>query len=184
MLCQIQPSTDLFGLPLPSNDPGFVTVLIIHILLSFGAVLFGLVAMLKDKHSLAHSRFGKLYYWAIISAFVTVIILAVIRWPHNSHLLVIGTLTAVLVFAGRRLAQKKRPKWPRLHTICMGCSYILLLTGFYVDNGEHLPFWNHFPKCFFYIFPTLVGVPIIAVVLRRHPLTRRQTRHSPKHVSE
>lgn len=144
MLSQVQPASDLFGLPLPSDDRGFVIVIIVHILLSFAAVLFGLVTMLKDKNSPAHSRFGKLYYWTIIAAFVTVIILTVIRWPHNNHLLLIGTTTTVLVFAGRKTAQNKRPKWARLHTICMGCSYILLITGFYVDNGEHLPFWRQF----------------------------------------
>lgn len=172
MLSQIQPESDLFGLPLPSNDRAFVTIVIIHIVLSFGAVIFGLFAMLKDKNSSAHSRFGKLYYWSIMSAFVTVIILVVIRWPHNNHLFFIGTLTAILVFTGRRIAQIKKTKWARLHTICMGCSYILLLTGFYVDNGEHLPFWNQFPQWFFYIFPASVGVPIILMVLRKHPLTR------------
>lgn len=173
MLSQIQPESDLLGLPLPSNDQGFVIVVIIHILLSFGAVLFGLVAMLKDKNSPAHSRFGKLYYWSIMSAFVTVIILVIIRWPHNNHLFFIGTFTAVLVSAGRKLAQIKKPKWARLHTICMGCSYILLLTGFYVDNGEHLPFWKQFSQWFFYVFPALIGVPIILLVLRKHPLTKK-----------
>lgn len=172
MLSQIQQNSELFGLPLASDNRGFVTLIIIHILLSLGAVLSGLIAMLKDKNSRAHSIFGKLYYWSIISAFVTVIALVVIRWPHNNHLFLIGTVTTVLVFAGRRLARNKKAKWARLHTICMGCSYILLLTGFYVDNGEHLPFWKQFPQWFFYIFPALIGVPIIALVLKRHPLTR------------
>jgi hypothetical protein len=36
-----------------------------------------------------------------------------------------------------------------LHTICMGASYILLLTGFYVDNGKNLPFWKMSPGWFF-----------------------------------
>lgn len=173
MLCQIQPKSDLFGIPLPSDDPGFIAVIVVHILLSFSAVLFGLAAMLKDKNSQGHRGFGKLYYWAILSAFATVIILAALRWPHNNHLLVIGLLTTILVLTGRRLARHKTSDWARFHTICMGASYILLLTGFYVDNGEHLPFWKQFPQWFFYFFPALIGIPIIAFVLKRHPLTRR-----------
>lgn len=172
MIGQIQPTPDLFGLPLPSDDRGFVTVIAIHIILSLGAVVFGLLAMLKDKNSPAHSRFGKLYYWSITSAFVTVIGLAVMRWPHNNHLLLIGATTTILVYAGRRLAQNKRPKWTRLHTIFMGGSYVLLLTGFYVDNGQNLPFWNQFPQWFFWIFPAAIGIPMILYVVRKHPLNR------------
>lgn len=173
MLAQVKPEPDLFGLPLPSDDPTFVAVLVVHILLSFCAVVFGLVAMLKDKNSRGHSFFGKLYYWSIISAFVTVLILVALRWPHNNHLLLIASFTTILVFTGRRFAKHKTGTWARFHTICMGSSYILLLTGFYVDNGEHLPFWKLFPQWFFYVFPALIGTPIITFVLRKHPLTRR-----------
>jgi uncharacterized membrane protein len=172
MLSQIQSKTELLGLPLPSDDPAFITVIVIHIGLSLGAVIVGLVAMLKDKNSKGHSTFGKLYYWLILMAFSTVIILAIQRWPHNNHLLFIGAITTGFVLTGGKLAQDKPSKWARWHTILMGGSYILLLTGFYVDNGEHLPFWKQFPQWFFYIFPAMVGIPIIVFVLRRHPLTR------------
>lgn len=108
MLAQIKPESDLFGLPLPSDDPVFIGVIVIHILLSFCAVVFGLAAMLKDKNSRGHSMFGRLYYWSIISAFVTVLILVALRWPHNNHLLLIGALTVVLVFTGRRFAKHRQ----------------------------------------------------------------------------
>jgi len=172
MFSQIQPKNDLFGLPLPSDDPAFIAVILIHILLSFCAVLAGLAGMFMNKNSRRHATFGKLYYWFILLAFVTVIILAILRWPHNNHLLLIGAMTTLFVLIGRKLAQDKRSKWARWHTILMGGSYILLLTGFYVDNGEHLPFWKQFPQWFFYILPAMVGIPIIVFVLRRHPLTR------------
>lgn len=172
MLIEIQPEADLFGIQLPSTDQDFLIVVVVHILLSLTAVLCGLAAMLKTKSSKGHSKFGTTYYWCILSAFVTVIILSIIRWPHNNHFLVIGLLTAILVLIGRRMAKLKTPSWPRLHTICMGSSYILLLTGFYVDNGKNLPFWNQFPQWFFWIFPAIIGIPIILYVLRKHPLNR------------
>lgn len=145
MLNEIQPRPDLFGIPLPSNDPSFLVTVVVHILLSLTAVVSGLIAMLKNKNLKGHSKFGMIYYWTIISAFVTVIILAIMRWPDNNHLLIIGILTVILVFVGRRMTKLKTPHWPRLHTICMSSSYILLLTGFYVDNGKNLPLWNRFP---------------------------------------
>jgi hypothetical protein len=95
MFSQIQPKNDLFGLPLPSDDPAFIAVILIHILLSFCAVLAGLAGMFMNKNSRRHATFGKLYYWFILLAFVTVIILAILRWPHNNHLLLIGAMTTL-----------------------------------------------------------------------------------------
>lgn len=54
----------------------------------------------------------------------------------------------------------------------MGASYILLMTGFYVDNGKNLPFWKLFPQWFFWVFPAVAGIPIIVFVLRNHPLNK------------
>jgi hypothetical protein len=55
----------------------------------------------------------------------------------------------------------------------MGLSYVRLLTGFYVDNGKNLPFWRMFPEWVFYIFPAIVGIPIILKILVTHPLNKR-----------
>lgn len=172
MFGEIQPQLDLFGIPWPSNDRNFPIVIVIHILLSLTAVICGLGAILKNKTSKGHYAFGKIYYWSILAAFVTVITMAIMRWPYNNHLFLIGLLTVILVFVGRRIARIKRPRWSRLHTVCMGGSYILLITGFYVDNGKNLPFWKLFPQWFFWIFPAVVGIPIILYVLKKHPLNR------------
>ena len=172
MFVQVQQETDLLGIPLPSNEPAFVLVIIIHIALSLVAVISGIVAMSKEKNAHGHATFGRIYYWSICLAFATVLVLSIMRWPHNIHLLSIGIATTILVLIGRNLAETKKKNWARLHTICMGGSYILLLTGFYVDNGKNLPFWNQFPQWFFWFFPATVGIPIIVRVLKKHPLTR------------
>jgi hypothetical protein len=57
--------------------------------------LAGLAGMFMNKNSRRHATFGKLYYWFILLAFVTVIILAILRWPHNNHLLLIGAMTTL-----------------------------------------------------------------------------------------
>jgi len=168
----MEESTDLFGIPVPSTDRFFLTFVVIHILISFVCVISGFLAMLANKGGERHSISGKIYFWSMLSAFVTVVALSIMRWPHNIHLLGIGILAATSVYLGWRFAKKQSKKWTRPHTILMGSSYVLLLTGFYVDNGKNLPFWKLFPAWFFWIFPAAVGLPIILNVLKKHPLNR------------
>ena len=163
-------ATNLFGIPVPSTDPVFLMFVVVHIAISLVAVISGLLAMFSEKTSTRHRKNGRVYFWSISTSFITVVILSFMRWPHNTHLLTIGILTFALTFLGRKLAKVKSSGWTRLHTICMGLSYVLLLTRFYVDNGMNLPFWRMFPMWFFYVFPSLVGIPIIIRVLRTHPL--------------
>ena len=169
----MQETTDLFGIPVPSRDPVFVGFVIIHILISLVCVISGLGAMVAEKGGKTHTRFGKLYLWAMIAAFISVTILSVMRWPHNVHLLMIGIFAVASTYGGYRLVKTRRENRTRLHTILMSSSYVFLLTGFYVDNGKHLPFWKLFPQWFFWVFPAAVGVPIVLYVLKRHPLNRR-----------
>jgi uncharacterized membrane protein len=167
-------TTDLFGIPIPSRDPVFLAFVVVHIAISFAAVISGLLAMLSEKTSSTHRINGRVYFWSISTSSVTVAILSLMKWPDNIHLLIIGLLTLSLTVVGRQLSKIKSVRWTRLHTICMGLSYVLLLTGFYVDNGKNLPFWRMFPLWFFYVFPSGVGIPIIIRVLKTHPLNRRQ----------
>ncbi len=169
----MEESTDIFGIPVPSTDPTFLRFVVVHILISLVAVVSGLVAMLSDKGKRRHSTYGKLYFWSMLFSFCTVIILSVMRWPHNIHLLSIGILAIGSTMVGYWLAKNRMLNWTRYHTICMGASYILLMTGFYVDNGKNLPFWRLFPQWFFWVFPAVVGVPIIIYALRTNPLNRR-----------
>jgi len=41
--------TDLFGIPVPSTDPVFIFIIIIHIGIGLLCVVSGLVAMLSEK---------------------------------------------------------------------------------------------------------------------------------------
>jgi uncharacterized membrane protein len=173
--------TTLLGIPIPSDDKVFIGILLVHIFFGLVCVLSGLVAMVSNKTRSIHPLVGKIYYFSMVLAFATVILLSIMRWPFNIHLLTIGTLTFSFAYLGRRLAHSRKPGWTRLHTICMGLSYILLLTGFYVDNGKNLPFWRQFPSLFFWVFPGIVGVPIIVYALLNHPMNRMdRSRENPK----
>lgn len=166
--------TIIFGLPVPSDNKLFLTIVVIHILLGIACVLSGLVAMLSNKKRGAHTMAGKIYYLGMLLMFFTVMPLSIMRWPFNTHLLILGALAFVFTWLGRRLAHYPKPGWTRLHTICMGSSYVFLLTAFYVDNGKNLPFWRQFPQWFFWIFPATIGIPLIIYTLLRHPLNRKR----------
>jgi uncharacterized membrane protein len=171
----MEATTDLFGIPVPSTNPVFLTFVVVHIIISLTCVVSGALAMFADKGGKRHSIYGKVYFWSMLSAFVTIVILSIMRWPHNIHLLSIGILAVSCVYLGWRLAKNQKKNWTRLHTILMGSSYIFLLTGFYVDNGKNLPVWRLFPQWFFWVFPAAVGIPIILRVLKTHPLNRTKS---------
>jgi hypothetical protein len=62
----------------------------------------------------------------------------------------------------------------------MAASYVLMLTAFYVDNGKNLPLWRELPQIAFWILPTLIAVPVILYVLRRHPIVIAYDRSKEK----
>ena len=162
-------TTDLFGIPVPSTDKAFLAFVLCHILIALAAVISGLFAMLTRKSNGIHAKAGRVYYWSMAISFGLIIILSVMRWPHNIHLLTIGILAFFSVHFGKRFAKNKNKS---THTVLMGLSYIFLLTGFYVDNGKNLPLWRLLPQWSFYALPAVVGIPIILRALYRHPLNK------------
>jgi hypothetical protein len=169
----MEETTYIFGIPVQSTDRFFLLFVVVHIVISFIAVISGLFAMLSDKGKGRHRYFGTAYFWSMLSSFCTIVILSIMRWPHNLYLLSIGVVAISSTLGGYWLAKRRTLNWPRYHTICMGASYILLMTGFYVDNGKNLPFWKLFPQWSFWVFPAVVGVPIIIYALRTNPLNRK-----------
>jgi len=169
----MEPTTDIFGIPVPSTEKSFLVIVVVHILISLSCVISGLVAMLTNKTGRVHPAAGKVYYYGMAGSFLTIIILAIMSWPRNTHLLIIGVIAFCCAKLGRDKAKKTNTKrWTRPHTLLMGFSYIFLLTGFYIDNGKNLPFWRQFPQLFFWVFPTIIGLPIILYVLKKHPLNK------------
>jgi hypothetical protein len=91
----------IFGIPIPSSSPIFLTILAVHVAAGLTCTVSGIVAMLAPKRP------------------------------------------------GRRLRASGGPFQARglgcRHVTGMAVSYILLLTGFYVDNGPNLPLWRSLP---------------------------------------
>jgi hypothetical protein len=162
--------TLLFGLPVPSSDPLFLAIVGVHILVGLASVITGAVAMLSIKRHGQHSNFGIAYFWCLTGVFVTMSALALMRWDEDYHLFIVGALSFGMAGSGRAVIQRRWRQWPRLHLTCMGASYILMLTAFYVDNGKNLPLWRELPEIAFWFIPTMIGTPIILYALWFHPL--------------
>ncbi len=163
----------VLGIPIPSSSPVFLTVVAVHVMAGLACVIAGAVAMLSAKRVGRHPSAGTVYYWNLVIVFVSMVILSMLRWPHDNHLLILGILSFAAGFIGRAARRHLWTGWPRIHMSGMGLSYILLLTAFYVDNGPSLPVWKNLPHWSYWLAPSLFGLPILLWALLRHPLVRR-----------
>jgi hypothetical protein len=166
-------TTVILGIEVPSTDPVFLTVVGFHIVAGLICVVSGAIAMLSHKQAGRHPAAGSVYYWSLSAVFITMTVLALMRWVENYHLFILGVLACAAASLGRTARRRRWQDWVRLHIGSMGASYVLLLTAFYVDNGPKLPLWRELPAVAFWIVPSAIGLPIILHALLRHPLVHR-----------
>jgi carbon starvation protein CstA len=165
-------SIDIAGIIIPDNSPLFLSFIGIHVAAALLCVISGIMAMVTNKANKRHPVYGTFYFQSLLIVFLTSILVSIIRWPLDNHLLVLGTFSFLLAFAGRLVQQstwKNRVRW---HLAGMSGSYIILLTVFYVDNGKNLPLWKLLPEITYWALPALVGIPIATYALLHHPLTK------------
>lgn len=155
------------GLDLPSTSPVFLVFVGIHITAGLTSVVTGAVAALSRKGSGRHITFGRIYFGGICTVFATATALAVMRWREDYGLFLIGLVAFSLALTGFTARVRH---WPGdgTHIICMGGSYVAMLTAFYVDNGKHLPLWDRLPTAVFWVLPSAVGLPLIIRALRKY----------------
>lgn len=164
------------GIEIPSNSPFFLALIAIHVCAALICVVAGIIAMLSKKEPGYHPKAGNTYYYALAVVLITVIIIAILRWKEDYPLFILGLLSFVLAFTGRKAERKGWKKWAVYHVIGMGFSYIILITSFYVDNGRFLPIWKNFPPIVYWTLPGIIGIPIILYVLLKHPVVRDSIR--------
>jgi hypothetical protein len=162
--------TSIAGIPLPSDAPLFLAFIAVHIAAGLTAVIAGAIAMLSQKRLGPHPSAGTVYYLALAVVFVTMSVLASLRWSEDYHLFILGLLSFVAATVGRTARRQLWPSWARIHMTGMAASYILMIAAFYVDNGPNLPLWRELSPLAFWILPTLIGAPILINALLRHPL--------------
>jgi len=167
-------TTIVFGIPVPSVDPLFTSVVRFHILMGIACVATGAIAMFSYKGRGRHSTFGTVYFWCLAVVVATAMGLSVVRWTHNYHLFILGALSLIAATVARMALRRRWRGWVRVHLTGMGTSYILMLTAFYVDNGKNLPLWRELPQIAFWLLPAGLGMPILIRALVKHPLARRE----------
>ncbi|HET6788827.1 MAG TPA: hypothetical protein VFH49_12745 [Aquabacterium sp.] len=125
---------------IPPGSTTFDLLLAVRIAAALTCVATGAIAALSPKRPGRHPRLGTLYYRSLTVVVASAAWLAALRWPQDAYRLVLGTLSFAAAIFGRT-ARRRRWRWQRwrwigLHLIGMSASYILLLTAFYVDNGQ------------------------------------------------
>lgn len=111
-----------------------------------------------------------LLYPVIASATV----LPVIRWEEDYYLFFFGCISFFAAIIGRTFISRRMRHWVEIHILGMGSSYFFLLIVFYVDNGKNLPIWRALHYSFYWLLPSVVGVPIILFALVQYTRTNKQ----------
>ena len=164
----------ILGTEVGSTAPLFLAVLAVHVPAGLTAVVTGAGAALTRKGSPRHVCLGRWYYAAIAVVFVTATLLAALRWREDYYLFLLGALAFAAATAGYLHRRRHRPG-DTGHIVGMGASYAVMLTAFYVDNGPHLPLWDHLPTLAFWLLPGAVATPLtLRAVRRAHHAGRRQ----------
>jgi len=55
-------TTDIAGIEIPSTNPIFLAVVGVHVLLGLACTITGAIAMLSQKRSRRHPRYGTIYF--------------------------------------------------------------------------------------------------------------------------
>lgn len=146
----------------------FFGALIAHFSAAMVCIVSGVTAALARKRPGVHPRAGDVYLWALAVVIVSASTMAVIRFEHSGYLLVLAFVLLVLGILGWMSRPNRHPQRVRWHAMGMGGSFIVLLTGFYVDNGNELPVWEALHPIAYWTVPALVGIPLIVIALRRY----------------
>ena len=143
----------ILGDQVGSTAPVFLAFLAVHVLAGLTAVITGATAALVRKGSPRHIRAGRWYYRAITVVFATATVLAALRWRQDYYLFLIGAVAFTAATIGYQHRRRHRPG-DTGHIVGMGTAYVAMLTAFYVNNGPHLPLWDHLPVITFWLLPS------------------------------
>lgn len=170
----------IFGDEVSSTAPVFLAFLAVHVLSGMASVLTGAVTALTPKGGRIHVRVGRVFFWAITVVFASGTALAAMRPREDWYLFLIGAVAWTAAWIGVRHRRRRRPG-DTVHIIGMGMGYVAMVTAFYVDNGPQLPMGSRLPTLAFWLIPSAIGVPIIAlsVMMRaRHARSIPETREA------
>ncbi len=159
------------GLPLT-----FFLPLVVHGLAGLTTGGTGIMAFRVPKGPGRHHRWGQRYLWAYTIVFLTATILSVQHWQTDAYLFflaVLGYGFALVGYTARRFRQTLWARrvlgeqWVVVHIALMIGSYVVLWTAFYVDNAHLIPLLNQLPSLTFWVLPSLISLPFLALSFSR-----------------
>jgi hypothetical protein len=150
-----------------STAPLFLAFLAVHVVAGTTAVITGATAALAHKPGARHLRAGRRYYRAIIVLSGTGAALAIMRWPEDAYLLVIAAVMVTAATIGVRARRRRNRAGGTIHILGLSLSFVAMMTGFYVDNGPHLPLLDHLPTILFWVLPPAAGAVLTGRAVRR-----------------
>src|SRR4029453_5274968 len=109
----------VLGIPIPSSSPLFLGIVAVHVAAGLVCTITGIVAMLAVKRAGRHPAAGTGYYWILVVGFLSMAALSILRWPHNTHLFMLGILSFAAGTIGRTARRRRWRGWLRLHIIGM-----------------------------------------------------------------
>jgi hypothetical protein len=154
----------------------FFFPLVVHALAGLTTAALGVMAFSIPKGPTRHHRWGERYLWAYTIVFLTATILSAQRWTADTYLFALAVLGygfALGGYSARRFRQAPwlrrtlREYWVIAHLTGMIASYVVLLTAFYVDNAHLIPGLNRLPTLTFWVAPTLIALPFLALSIWR-----------------
>ena len=175
------------GLPL-----SFFLPLVVHSLAGLTTAITGIVAFSAPKRRGRHDRWGTCYLWAYTVVFLTATILTAQRWEADASLFflaVIGYGFALGGYGARRFRQEPLMRrvfgkqWVVAHIVGVIGSHVVLWTAFFVDNAHLIPALNQLPPLAFWVLPTVIALPFLAVSLSRFapkPITAARAERASK----
>ena len=150
-----------------STAPLFLAFLAVHVVAGTTAVITGATAALAHKPGLRHLQAGRRYYRAITVLSGTGAALAIMRWREDAYLLVIAAVMFSAATIGVRARRRRNRAGDTIHILGLSLSFVAMMTGFYVDNGPHLPLLDHLPAIVFWVLPSAVGAVLTGRAVRR-----------------
>jgi len=103
-------------------------------------------------------------------------ILSAQRWTADAYLFALAVLGYGFALGGYIARRFRQAPWLRrtlgeywviAHLTGMIASYVVLLTAFYVDNAHLIPGLNRLPTLTFWVAPTLIALPFLALSIWR-----------------
>jgi hypothetical protein len=99
----------VLGIPIPSSSPMFLSIVGVHVAAGLVCTLAGIAAMLTAKRAGRHPAAGTVYYWSLVVVSLSMAALSILRWPHSTHLFVLGILSFGAGTLGRTARRRLLP---------------------------------------------------------------------------